>query len=415
MRIVAFTRDPSLGAALNMLEDWEVTAARDVDEVADSARGAVALLIGLGDTDEGVDAANQLMARGVTIPAIVVGEQPPSGSQDIPVLIRPFSLDDLRNALDLASKEGARRGQRSADDDERTPIEPPVSEDQQAGSASDSAKNAEHAEAEGERDAMVLKLHPQRLVEAPGPPPTPKPAQASAEPAAAISAEPTTAPVAAPRPEGPQRQGLPPLPTEAVKERLGRGGRGRLARHRRGHQDQPADDDTSPIVRELRLAAVGARAIERLVDELPMLSDLQAMANALMGEVIETFRPETASLMLKRVEGFVPISSSRLSRTEQHMVVPDDHPLIAKLLETNEPILIAPVDLALGLVAGIGGARTEALIAAPLLVDNHCIAVLIIGRHGFDDAELDTLDVLAREAAPGLAVAQLLQRLRSRR
>jgi len=162
VRVVAFTRDPALGVALNMLDDWEVTAARDVEEAAASARGAVVLLIGLGTTDEGVDAANQLMSQGVTIPAIVVGDEPLAGTQDVPVLIRPFSLDDLSNALHLASGEGARRGPDSGGAD-------PM-----------------HVEADDEPDAMVLSLHPERPVEPPAPPatpaaaPVPSPARASA-------------------------------------------------------------------------------------------------------------------------------------------------------------------------------------------------------------------------------------------
>jgi transcriptional regulator with GAF, ATPase, and Fis domain len=145
-----------------------------------------------------------------------------------------------------------------------------------------------------------------------------------------------------------------------------------------------------------------------------MLNDLQGMTEALMSEVVQSFAPETAALMLRRVEGFTTYASAGLSHTEKGMVVPDDHPLFAQLISSMEPVLISPVDLAQGLVAGIGGARTEALMAAPLEVDGRCIAIIIVGRRAFTPDDLESLDELAHEAAPGLAVAQLLDRLRNR-
>jgi GAF domain-containing protein len=422
VRVVALTRDPSLGAALNMLDDWEVTAARDLDEVGAVARGASVVLIGLGDTDEGLDAAYQLLSKGVTIPAIVVGENAPTGSMDVPVLIRPFSLDDLRGILEQASEEGARNLTREVDVREQHRAEAPAREQETpAAPPSDpesGLQEADSAPEEKQREAVVFELHPERAVqegltkpvEAP-PPPVPSLAEAGGQTATATEPSPAVpAPVARPT----RQSALPPLPTKAVKERLGQGtGRGRLSRRRRHEPDQVAEN-VSPILRELQLAASASRTMEHLIDELPMLLDLPAMAEALMGEVVEKFRPETASLMLRRAEGFLPIASHGLSRTEQHMVVPESHPLLTAILEKSQPLLIAPVDLALGLVAGIGGARTEALMAAPLSVDGQCIAALIVGRLSFEDSELDALDDLAREAAPGLAVAQLLARLRTR-
>jgi hypothetical protein len=53
-------------------------------------------------------------------------------------------------------------------------------------------------------------------------------------------------------------------------------------------------------------------------------------------------------------------------------------------------------------------------MAAPLEVDGRCIAIIIVGRRAFAPDDLESLDELAHEAAPGLAVAQLLDRLRNR-
>jgi hypothetical protein len=86
--------------------------------------------------------------------------------------------------------------------------------------------------------------------------------------------------------------------------------------------------------------------------------------------------------------------------------------LFLQLSTGLEAVLIAPVDLAQGLVAGIGGARTEALMAAPLEVDGACQAIVIVGRQEFTEFDLDLLAEQAEEAAPGLAVAHMLERLR---
>ncbi|TMK80890.1 MAG: hypothetical protein E6G46_08675 [Actinobacteria bacterium] len=65
-------------------------------------------------------------------------------------------------------------------------------------------------------------------------------------------------------------------------------------------------------------------------------------------------------------------------------------------------------------MAGVAGARTEALMVGPVHVDGECIAALVIGRNDFSDEDLDRMDILAREAGPGLALARALQSLRTK-
>ncbi len=108
------------------------------------------------------------------------------------------------------------------------------------------------------------------------------------------------------------------------------------------------------------------------------------------------------------------IAHRGLSRVESGMIVLETQPLFSDVLMTREGILIQPVDLAQGLVAGIGGARTEALMAAPAVVGGECVAIVVIGGDRFTETDLDRLSDLAAEAAPGLAVAHSLQRLRNR-
>jgi hypothetical protein len=74
-------------------------------------------------------------------------------------------------------------------------------------------------------------------------------------------------------------------------------------------------------------------------------------------------------------------------------------------------VLIKPVDMAQGLVAGLGGARTEALMAAPIVEpDGACVAVVLAGAADYGQTDLDRLWAAASEAAPGFAVAQAYER-----
>jgi hypothetical protein len=54
-------------------------------------------------------------------------------------------------------------------------------------------------------------------------------------------------------------------------------------------------------------------------------------------------------------------------------------------------------------------------MAAPAVANGLCVAIVVAGRGGFTEADLDRLTDLATEAAPGLAVASMLERLRQLR
>ena len=56
MKIVALAAEPSVAAALNMMEDWEVLYSSDPDEAVAEIQGASVVLIG-GGTDEGLELA----------------------------------------------------------------------------------------------------------------------------------------------------------------------------------------------------------------------------------------------------------------------------------------------------------------------------------------------------------------------
>jgi hypothetical protein len=176
-------------------------------------------------------------------------------------------------------------------------------------------------------------------------------------------------------------------------------------------QQESAPED--PMLARLRHAISSARELEALVHELPVLAQPRAMAHAFLGEVVEMFSPQVAAVFAPSFDGsFGVIAGHGLSAVEAGMKVPPEQPLFLEITQTLEAVLVAPVDLAQGLVAGIGGARTEALIAAPLAVGGVCHAIVVVGRQDFSEFELELLAEQAEEAAPGLAVAQMIDRLR---
>jgi hypothetical protein len=167
------------------------------------------------------------------------------------------------------------------------------------------------------------------------------------------------------------------------------------------------------MVLRLRIAIDSARELETLVHELPVLAQPRAMAHAFLGEVVEMFAPQVAAVYATLPDGsYGVIAAHGLSNVEAGMRVPADQELFMEMARTLEAVLVAPVDLAQGLVAGIGGARTEALMAAPLAVGDVCHAIVVVGRQDFSEYDLDLLSEQADEAAPGLALAQMIDHIR---
>ena len=167
-------------------------------------------------------------------------------------------------------------------------------------------------------------------------------------------------------------------------------------------------------MRRLKAAVASAIELERLIEEMPFLTDLSSIADGLVAEVETQLRAQVASAYVARDDGYHVVAHRGLSRVEAGMIVPSTQPLFSDVTQTGEGILIQPIDLAQGLVAGIGGARTEAMMGVPAIVNGKQVAVVIAGSDRFDQADLERLNDLAIEAAPGLAVALALSRLREK-
>ncbi len=389
MRIVAYTVETSLAVTLSTLSEWEVVAASSVEEVVRLAPHASVVLVGRATTAEGLAAADEIYSLGVTIPSVVVGDVPGREGSVPPVVCRPFSLDDLRNAVDAAvAGAPATNGvyQPAVEAIEPTDEQLPVA-----------AVNIIDLQQE-----RFIRLEPEEEQR--------KPAEKQhGEEPPEITPAVAPAPVELPSPPQPQRVvpppplATPPAPITREPKQRRRRGRGRT---------EVGRDTESPLVAKMRRVAATAKDLDELLEELPMVGDLGTMCEALLGEVAERFTPEVASVYIRDTKGFRVVAAHGLSKVERGLIVGLDHPLFGDMIRSPETILIAPVDLAQGLVAGIGGARTQAMLVAPVQVQGRVVAMIVVGRDAFKDAELDSLDALATEAAPGLAVAQMLDRIR---
>jgi hypothetical protein len=77
-------------------------------------------------------------------------------------------------------------------------------------------------------------------------------------------------------------------------------------------------------------------------------------------------------------------------------------------------LLVDPVEPVQAAVAGIGGAHTESFMATSIAVGPGRYGILAVGRdEPLTADDLDTLAEVALEMAPGLAVAEQIERLRA--
>ena len=386
MRVIALRADPSMAAALNMTTDWEVAYATDPEEVPEILGDSRVVLIG-GGTEEGLRLAESIRSLGVTIPAVVVGDSPAPQTARHPVLTPPFTLDELHRVVEQATSAAMQSVPPSA------PKFEPVW----------STEDVTVAPTEEQPAPRHLEVVP------PAPPQRAEPIAAPVATSAAPQIKPPLAEQPEPIPEEPHKAAR-----QAHIERQERAHS--VARNllRRRAKAAPQESEEDGVSEKLRAAVVGVAGIEKALAEVPVLTDLEGLTQALIGEVVDLLTPETAGLYLPGPDGFQVWASHNFSNVERSMVVQTHQPLFADLLVRHEALLIEPLDLAHGLANGVGGARTNAFLASPIEVDGTCIGVIVAGRGHFENEDLDRLEALAEEAALGLAVALGLDRLRHR-
>ncbi|MCA1829918.1 MAG: hypothetical protein LC663_00170, partial [Actinobacteria bacterium] len=132
---MALTADASLQVALaSMMPDWELQALNDASDALD-ADGAAVALVDLGTTERGLEAARAL-AFGLRVPCVVLGDVEPPSDACARVVLRPFSLSELGDAVALAAEEGP------------PSVEPPAALLEQLRSEEEAEPPAESADAE---------------------------------------------------------------------------------------------------------------------------------------------------------------------------------------------------------------------------------------------------------------------------
>lgn len=443
MRVLALTGAPSLEVALGMIDDWEVVAVDTVARAAGHPDAAV-LLIGQANSDDGIASARTAVELGLSMPIVIVGDEP---RDDIPatLVLRPFSLEDLREAVDRAlaahgaPDEPADDAATASDeeavdtDDEpqagvvEVPEEPEPPKEPEPPEATEDLDGVDLAEVrtlpqkppsppahpvERSTGSGALRLVKEPPVREPAAPPdresAQEPAASLAQPAApAEKVETAPARAEPPAPPPPTKPVPKPTPQPVAASRESR-------RSRRKRAKGPVPEPKDPLGGRLREAARAAHLIAEVLEQLPMLRDVHGLTQALIGEIADRFSPKTAAIYVRRGTSFVPVAGLALSPAEMKLAVPETHALVTEISSEGEAILIAPVDLARGIVTGIAGARTEALLAAPIAIDGVCSAFLVVGRDDFDDSDLDACELLAREAAAGLTIASALDALVSR-
>jgi hypothetical protein len=164
-----------------------------------------------------------------------------------------------------------------------------------------------------------------------------------------------------------------------------------------------------------RLARVlsATSELEKLVDEVPLLAELPALASAIVREVQQQLEADTVGLWRPAEDGWRLSAHRGLTRNEATWVVPFDQPLFSEVHATGGALLLDPVDAVQAAVAGIGGAHTESFMAAAVAAGPGRYGILAVGRdRQLVEEDLDVLGDLALEMAPGLAVAEQLERLR---
>jgi hypothetical protein len=452
MQVLAITGNASLVVALgSMMRDWEVVTVRNADEAIEQGSPSMVALIDMGETKSGIEIADEMFRRGLGIPGVVIGDTAADHPR-IGVLVRPFSLEDLSLAVRQASERPlasavptAGVDAHDAPGDEpvvtKADVQPAVASGATTTTVTAPAKPPEpkvpatlEVETAPKRPLSVVR--PPKEEVSPGPGSVEQSPAAEEDPGPVMVEEPAAAQTvhepAQPEPpifEEPAFEEPPlhqeptasqpaPAPAAAAPPAAPQEERRRGFRRKPSPSMRPAATvaapEEPPLVRVLKVAARNLRDLELLLAELPFLEDARSMASALVAEVESLFDPQTVAIFVPGDNGWQPIAYSGLSRVEAGMVVPTTQPLFSDVISTKDGIMIQPVDLAQGLVAGIGGARTEAMMATPAVLDDQVIAIVVVGSERFDETDLDRLSDVAAEAAPGLAVALLLQEIRTR-
>lgn len=204
---------------------------------------------------------------------------------------------------------------------------------------------------------------------------------------------------------GRERRGL-------LSDLTGRASRGRAVTGAAAASSSTAAPSTADITKRVETALRAGSEIGSILEMLPGLGTPIATAEALLAEITEAFAPSSVAIYGRDGDLFSILSGAGLTAVERAGSVTAEHALFREVIE-GSGVLIDPVDLARGVVAGIAGASANVLMAAPLWSEGRCHGVIVVGGEAFSDEALRALCAIAERGAPSLALSQLLEGLRS--
>jgi hypothetical protein len=456
-QILAVTTNASLVMGLTFLpRDWEVSSqAPDVDGALD---GDVVVL-DLGSTGAGLDALGRLSSpsRAVVIGTEEPQEQPPRG---VLVLLRPYTIDELAARIEhlisprrarivewpepsapfaattddeladvpaphqashdekpvLGNGVGAGRERRSDRQERRRSLPARLFGRVAGEQEAEEAPVAEQQAEESPADETVIDLTdgatqdltvdgdepPDRP--APMSPPSPMPPTPSPPPPpAAASSVAATATTLLERRVIQVPDVMEPEPSTAPRPTRWR-----------ARRQTPAPEPERQLRKRLARVLAATTELEELVEQVPLLVDLPALGVAIVREVAQALDADTVGLWHRGEDGWRVLAHSGLTKHEATWIVPFEQPLFSEVDASGGALLLDPVDAVQAAVTGIGGAHTESFMAAAVAAGPGRYGILAVGRdRQLTEQHLDTLGDLALEMAPGLAVAQQLERLRA--
>jgi hypothetical protein len=364
--VVAITTNPSLVVGLTFLgRPWQVSSQAGVADFP----AADVLVVDAGTSLAGLQLLQGLM--GPRPPAVVIGDEPGDVAPGDQLVLRPYTMEILANAIDAtldqaqrirrgSGRSGGRRARRSSRDEQ--PRQDPVTEPELVIELpTESSAGGATLEREPSRTAQALDVEPE-IVQIP--------AEADAGERSAAAPE-----------------------VDLVL--------------------RVTDLELEDSMRDRMTAALEAGGqLERLVTDVPLLRSLRGLARAVVAEAAEALEADTVGFWQRMDEGFRVITAIGLTTLERKRLVELDQPMLAEVDETGGGLLIDPVEAAQAAVAGIGGAHTDSFMVASIAAGPERFGLIAVGRNEpLTPADLDRLIDLASEAAPGVGVAQLLERL----
>jgi hypothetical protein len=364
--VVAITANPSLVIGLTFLgRPWDVSSQAGVADLP-----AADVLV----VDTGTSLAGLQLLQGLTAPrppAVVIGDEHDDVAPGDQLVLRPYTMEVLADAIDAAldqaerirrgsGRSGGRRARRSSRDEQ--PRQDPMTEPELVIELpTASSAGGATLEREPSRTAQALDVEPEIIQD-------PSETDAGERPDAA--------------------------PEVDLVLRV-------------------ADLELEDSMRDRMTAALEAGGqLERLVTDVPLLRSLRGLARAVVAEAAEALEADTVGFWQRTDEGFRVIAAIGLTTLERKRLVELDQPMLAEVDETGGGLLIDPVETAQAAVAGIGGAHTDSFMVASIAAGPERFGLIAVGRNEpLTPADLDRLIDLASEAAPGVGVAQLLERL----